>query len=87
MRHLCMFDIITITNLKISSLNQPLGSYFFEADFQVVLRLLLIIWKSFIDQKLLFYMDLEEAREHVYVHATLPSEKQANASEQEPTSR
>lgn len=34
-------------------------SYFFEADFQVVLWLLLIILERFIDQKLLFNMDLE----------------------------
>lgn len=34
-------------------------SYFFEADFQVVLWLLLIILERFIDQKLLFNVDLE----------------------------
>lgn len=39
---------------------KSLKSYFFEAHFQVVLRLLLIIWKRFINQKLLFHVDLKQ---------------------------
>lgn len=35
------------------------SSYFLEAHFQVVLRLLLVIRESLVDQKFLFHMDLQ----------------------------
>lgn len=39
-----------------------LGAYFFEAHFQVVLRLLLIVRKRLVDKKLLFDVDLNKKK-------------------------
>lgn len=59
------------------NLNPPspetLISYFFEAHFQVVLRLLLIIRKRFVDQKLLFHMDLENKNTYTLLFLFLTS--------------
>lgn len=43
-----------------SSSQVTVSSYFLEADFQVVLWLLLIVRERLVDQKLLFYVDLRE---------------------------
>ena len=51
----CYSNLASFWSISVSP-----SSYFFEADFQVVLWLLLIIRKRFIDQKLLFHMDLNK---------------------------
>lgn len=57
-QHSAVKDRLHLNSIK--SLSVRLKSYFFEAHFQVVLRLLLIIRKRLVNQKLLFHMDLKQ---------------------------
>lgn len=38
------------------------SSYFFEANFQVVLWLLLVVWERLINQKLVLHVDLKKEK-------------------------
>lgn len=60
------------------------SSYFFEAYFQVVLWLLLIVGERFIYQKLLLHMDLESKKNTILSKTFQSSQRQTNRTVNSP---